>query len=538
MEKPREKNVNMLLSLLGPLGLFVALAALIMLTLSDEKLMQNISYAMIGVGMIVALMGAGNFIYYFVRQTTGQKLASAVIVMAMVLVVAAILIGANYVVYRRFTSWDLTSTQLYSLTDSTSGLLKAIKEPIRITYIYNEKNEDYSITKRFLEKYAGLAPNIQLRIFNPDRDRDLIRTLEGQYNLEQGDSVIVEVGNKNTAGEMVWEKPQYVKGAELFESGSRGRGRAFVGEQKLTSAILKATSKHKIAIQFSNKNAEPAYDSLDSIGYGRMKAAIEHESKEAYALDLNAPVPSDCTVAVISDPQLPLGVDEFKNLDDYLSNGGKALVMLRAFDTERPTLSQSLEPWLNKMGILLKEGFIRDRNRTNFGFVLSNFGTHPISSEFTRDDFVLTYYCKALENDKEIAAKFQIFDLLMTSSEGALFKSASEQQPAEINSFVVAKAISGKMAGSDKEFRLIVFGDSLLASNAMFDYGVNKNFVMNCINWLAEEEALVRIEPKTPTEVHFTLSDRRLRVYAYFILIGLPLICLYAGVCMWLLRRK
>jgi ABC-type uncharacterized transport system involved in gliding motility auxiliary subunit len=85
--------------------------------------------------------------------------------------------------------------------------------------------------------------------------------------------------------------------------------------------------------------------------------------------------------------------------------------------------------------------------------------------------------------------------------------------------------------------RLVVFGDSDFASNAYFSFSGNGDLFMNAINWLAEEEELISIRPKSLEDRRITLTARQSRVIFYFSVILMPLAVLVLGAMVWIRRR-
>jgi ABC-type uncharacterized transport system involved in gliding motility auxiliary subunit len=95
---------------------------------------------------------------------------------------------------------------------------------------------------------------------------------------------------------------------------------------------------------------------------------------------------------------------------------------------------------------------------------------------------------------------------------------------------------------TDKEgkiARLVVFGSTDFATNFWTQArGIANTFlVLNTVNWLAEEPALVNIPPKDDTPERVTLSDSQLRTLQLFNFIAIPAVALIAGIVVWWKRR-
>jgi ABC-type uncharacterized transport system involved in gliding motility auxiliary subunit len=92
-------------------------------------------------------------------------------------------------------------------------------------------------------------------------------------------------------------------------------------------------------------------------------------------------------------------------------------------------------------------------------------------------------------------------------------------------------------AAPAKPFRLVVVGNSRFAANGTIGNGGNANFALNAISWLAGQERLVGIAPKTPEQASLALTRAQVNRIGLFVIAGLPLIASVLGVWVWYRRR-
>ena len=88
------------------------------------------------------------------------------------------------------------------------------------------------------------------------------------------------------------------------------------------------------------------------------------------------------------------------------------------------------------------------------------------------------------------------------------------------------------------EFRMIVVGDSDFASNQARQFGMNADLFQNMLSWLAQEEDLIAIRPKSAGESQFDITEQRSRVINLASIIVAPLIMFVSGVWVWVSRRR
>ena len=89
---------------------------------------------------------------------------------------------------------------------------------------------------------------------------------------------------------------------------------------------------------------------------------------------------------------------------------------------------------------------------------------------------------------------------------------------------------------TEREARLILFGDSDFASNAYFREAANADLFLNTLSWLAEDTDLTAIRPRNAQDrrVNLTLGESRLILGTVVLL---PLTTLIFGISVWYRRR-
>ena len=91
---------------------------------------------------------------------------------------------------------------------------------------------------------------------------------------------------------------------------------------------------------------------------------------------------------------------------------------------------------------------------------------------------------------------------------------------------------------SQSGMRLVVFGNSSFAANQTISPQVaNLDLFMNAVNWLAEEEELISIRPKQPTDRRLFLTPMQSNLTLLTTLIVIPLAVFGAGIAVWWSRR-
>jgi hypothetical protein len=91
---------------------------------------------------------------------------------------------------------------------------------------------------------------------------------------------------------------------------------------------------------------------------------------------------------------------------------------------------------------------------------------------------------------------------------------------------------------SKPETRLVVFGDSDFPSNAYFNATSNGELFLNAANWLAGQEELVAIPPKSRMPSIVTLTQRQASLLWIVSILVAPAAIVLVGTGIWFRRRK
>ncbi len=83
----------------------------------------------------------------------------------------------------------------------------------------------------------------------------------------------------------------------------------------------------------------------------------------------------------------------------------------------------------------------------------------------------------------------------------------------------------------------MVIGNSEFAANPYLNQQKNGDLFYNTINWLAQDENLISIRPKSQTNRRVTLTQGQSSALTWLDLVLLPGIVILSGVYIWWKRR-
>jgi ABC-type uncharacterized transport system involved in gliding motility auxiliary subunit len=83
----------------------------------------------------------------------------------------------------------------------------------------------------------------------------------------------------------------------------------------------------------------------------------------------------------------------------------------------------------------------------------------------------------------------------------------------------------------------VTIGDSDFAANYAVRIQGNEDLFVNTINWLAQQESLISIRPKAPSDSHLTITARQANAVLWMSLLVVPGLVFGTGVWTWWRKR-
>ena len=83
----------------------------------------------------------------------------------------------------------------------------------------------------------------------------------------------------------------------------------------------------------------------------------------------------------------------------------------------------------------------------------------------------------------------------------------------------------------------MVIGDSDFATNVNAQEVRNGDLFLNSVNWLAEEESLISIRPKSPTQRRVDMNASQQNMLFFLTIVLMPAAAICSGVYVWWKRR-
>ncbi|MFH0823242.1 MAG: Gldg family protein [Pseudomonadota bacterium] len=438
-----------------------------------------------------------------------------------VVIFLAILVSLQYIVVQHPKRWDITKAGQYTLAPQSKQIIGSLKEKgISLDIIAFYENTEFSgkdKARALFDQYREVYSGVNYTFLDPDQKRAEAK----KYDVQAYPTVILKTPSKE----------------ERITT---------CDEETFTNALVKLLRTESKKVYFLKGHGETSPQSAEQDGFSIAKKHVEKQNYQTDEIVLlqNPAVPKDAAMLIIAGPTVDPADPELSSIRDYVKAGGKILVMLNPFKTPK------LAAMLKEYGFETSEDIIVDKMSRVLGGdylmpVVTTYVDFPITKNFNVASFfpearsvrvlsqpapnsepkelALTGPVSWTINEAQLKSGNATFDektgikgpvsvmavSTVTSSpetkEGAPAKPEGEK---EFTDESPAAKAEGKTPDANKgsdtapqrpaKARIVVIGSSQFASNKYFSLQGNGDLFMNTVSWLAEDENLISIRPKSP----------------------------------------
>lgn len=481
-----------------------------------------------------------------------KRLQIGMNVLIQILLVAVILITLNVVGFSYFKRWDLSLSSRFSISDKTEQVLKLLQKPLNIYVIIPEQGFPmYAELQGLLEEYEYEGrPHVNVEILDIYKDYARVTELATQFNFSDVESVvIVEYDGRS---KLIEGDDLYKVDMSMAMFGEQPKISAFLGEQKLTSAILEVVENESPLVYYIQGHLEPPLESQPPLGLFHTFLERENIQTEALMLGNLDRIPEEASMVAIIAPQFDFTERDMELLQAYWQGGGRLLVMLDpSADTPRlntflsehgvtPRNDRIIRPLAydestslivrDVPGIFLPGSPITDKLAGAAAGFIGGTESIAVPGEKENEGWEVTPLIQAApdfwgEVDHELIQEIGLEYEEDRDHGEPLFIAASVQTAG-------VKDPRVQIGGA----RMVVVGNGkFLDENQIVE--PNLIFATSAVNWLVDREALIGIPPREMQ--NFVLKISESQNFNLFMIIGLgiPLFALSIGVLVWWVRR-
>ena len=459
----------------------------------------------------------------------------------MIAIVVAIVILFNLAVGllpAKVRQFDLSTTKIYEISDTTKEYLANLKEKIHLVVVAEPDKIDSRIS-RFLDRYTAQSDQITMETVDPVAYPSALK----EYDCE-ANSIVVQCEGKDQTYTIPFDDilvPDYY--SSYYSGGTTYT--KFDGDGQLTSAIDAVVSSTSYQIYTLTNHGEASLGTQLT-----QRLTKSHFKTEELSLLREGKIPDDCKILLINQPTKDLAKDELKLIRTYLKSGGQVSLIL-------PSLA-------------LTGGYAGDTQRyyTAANSYLTFFPELDVGTEvagsLTTDDLALVNQALAM---KQVDAKrdtITVTPFLTTSEKGLSVVSEKDYTEGKYVVGATASEVVGQKttdateqtdtdkadssaedADDAEEDTDIVSRLTVITANSLVDDTINTQFgdavcnltlYLNTLTCAVGITSNISIPSKSLETVTNTIAHAG--TWSLLYLVVLPLAVLIGGFMVWRKRRK
>lgn len=503
--------------LVGMAKVFVSMKMFTLESTDGLNLALQISVGILVLGLAAyAIMSPDSIRRFF----TGRQARYGSNSLILTLAVLGIIFVVNYLVFNNPKSWDLTEDQSNTLSDETLQILATLPDKVTATAFYSA-NLDSSTADELLLKFKSNSNGKFDYVFvdpdtNPVAAREAGITGDGKVMLQMGET------------------------KEIASS---------VSEEELARTMIRLISPEPRAVYFLQGHGEPNIEAGGELSYSIAKSTLETKNYTVGTINLltDKTIPEDALAIIIAGPTKPLGAREVSLLKDFVNAGGSLVVMEDPlFFTEFGAASDPLAEYLiTDWGISLNDDLIIDYSgvtQNALDAASLQYNSHPITQNLNQQYIVILPQARSIS--LTTAPEGVTATPLLNTSENS-WGETSELVDGQNPEFDEATDLPGPLTmaaageNSTTKGRVVVVGNSIFATDTVFDAYGNGNLFINSVDWAAEQEDLISIPVRETTQRAFQPPTQgRFLLLIIMVVFVVPGMVVFAGVYSWYTRRK
>jgi len=478
-----------------------------------------------------------------------------------IIIFLGIVVAIQYIALKNPKRWDLTRIGEHTLAPQSKKVLESFnekKEPIDVLAFYETRADAQRHAARDLfDKYRDVDSNFTYTFIDPDIDRATAH----KYKVDSYPTLVLKAGKKE----------------ERIQKAT---------EEDVTNALsrLLRTQVKKVYFLKGHGELSPNVTEPDGLSIAREQVEKQNYSTAELFLLESSSVPSDATILIIAGPKIDLLQSEIEVIGEYLKKGGALMVLLNPFETPK------LVEFLKAYGFDTGNDIVVDRMSRALGGdylipVIMQYNESPITKDFRLASFFPEARSVRVPKKpvpsvtaKEIALtgpeSWTISKTQLDSGDANFDPKTGEKGPVPVmavstyTNYESLNKDQEKKKGTDEgtsekkepkagdasakeasegnssdvtgpiKARIAAFGSSQFASNKFYNLSGNRDLFLNTVSWLAADENLIAIRPKSRSGQPLVLTGRESWAVVLIPVVFVPLAWIFAGFLVYFYRKR
>ena len=406
--------------------------------------------------------------------------------------VVAIVVFATLIAYRIPWAFDMTAGKIFTLSDQSRQVLAGLSDPVEIFAIYPRDGADPVVTS-LLSEYAKASPMVDVKYIDAEREPSKLAAENLGVSAVTNGTIIVRSADKIKS----------VFAADMFQSTPEGN--VFWGERELTGALRYVTAASMPKVYFLEGHDEASTSSELS----KAKDALELAVYDVQPLSLMKAgrVPEDAAMVIVPSPRSDLSESEYKALEDYLANGGKAMFLVGPMNTTEMVLG-NFNKLLNQFGIDIANNLVVEEDQyshlsNNKLYLIPGYAYHTITRALAEAKRYMMLPIAQGLMIKDVDPEKITQEPLLASSPKSWMRTdptiKSETQTGQDVAGPIPLGYAVTRQGKDAatgDSRIVAVGNATFIYNEDLDTGANRDFFLSGVRWLLGGRGEETISPR------------------------------------------
>lgn len=448
-----------------------------------------------------------------------------------------ILIIINLLSHQFQLTYDLTETNVFSLSKPSKKLLDRLEEDIKIISLSESGSEPTNV-ERILAAYQNYSNDVTVEYLDPELQPHLVSQYqEPGVTLDYG-SVIIEANDQHILHQ----------GIDLFNFDQQyERIESYQVEPLVTQAILSLIEPNTATIY-----TLVGHDEIEIPEKIYSRLELENYQIEELHLLRDDWQPNEDDIVLLNSLKKDITTEELSLLRDYLEQGGHVVLLFDIIDQDFPNLFALLESY----GVRVNQAMVfeNSRNHTltdhNF-YLIPELSPHSILDTVSDSNYtVITAQAQPIEILDLSRDTLKIEPLLVTSDqsyaksfETMQTETNMEQEEGDmVGPFNIALAITDHQNNTDSEQngQFVIFSSSVFTNDQFVEVSnqANADLLLNTMNWLSDREESLSIPPKEVGSETLSMHFNHQITIAIVVILVIPIMIMIIGLVVWYRRKN
>lgn len=456
---------------------------------------------------------------------------------AMMAIIIVSVILVNIIVGKlpdKYTKFDMTATDVFTLSDTTIDILKNVDKDITV-YTISEVGNENSYVQNYIELYKNESKYIKSDTINPILDPHLVEKYS--LNVSEG-SVLLVCGEDFRVIDI---DDMFVTTIDSSTTEKNITGMDIEG--LVTSAIVRLTtsSTPKVYQLFGNSSSKLSDEQISAINKENVDV-LECSFEE------DETIPQDADMIIINQPTKDYTDKQAEEILDFMKLGKRALIIASTTDISIENRPVNFEKILAYYGTELEYSTVLESKSDNFlsdtaYYSIAQVIDHSITKDTIKNERkIALYLADSIKLLPENSDKDLTIDLILQSSSSAYLKEQGAKTMAQLPSdetgtFTYAVAVTDNITKTPS--KAVIYSSAALTNEKINGQINNANIklIVSSVRWLADRKTDESIAVKALYPSNLVVSQKQINVYTIFLVVIVPVCILIYGLYVWFRRR-